>query len=171
MFGRLSLRTSVAAALLVAAPTRLLAAVPPTNSTAGLQIVRPLTVQKVRDLDFGWISATTAGTIVLNPMTEAVTTTGGVLPAGGTPRAAQFTGAASGNSVVNIKLPNQPVTLVRAGGTETITLSKFTLDGEDKRTIARASSFDFRVGGTLTVGANQAEGNYEGTFTVTVQYP
>ena len=144
---------------------------PPTNSTAAVQILRPLTVQKVEDLDFGWLSAPTGGTIILDPSDGSISTTGGLLPLGGTPRAAQFTGAASGNAVVNIKLPNQPVTLTRAGGTETITLSKFTLDGPDKRAMARAGSFDFRVGGTLTVGANQADGNYEGTFTVTVQYP
>ena len=166
-----SLRTSVAAVLLGTASSQLAAADPPTNSTAAVHILRPLTVQKIDDLEFGWISATAAGTIVLNPVNGAITTTGGVLPLGGTPRAAQFAGAASGNAVVNIKLPNQPVTLTRAGGTETITLSKFTLDGPDKRTMAQASSFNFKVGGTLTVGANQADGNYEGTFTVTVQYP
>ena len=164
-------RMVIAAALLGAVPARALAVPATSDSTAAVQLLRPLTVQKVRDLDFGWISATAAGTIVLNPTDGSIATTGGVLPLGGTPRAAQFTGAASGNSVVNIKLPNRPVTLTRAGGTETISLSNFTLDGPDKRTMAQSPSFNFRVGGTLTVGANQTDGNYEGTFTVTVQYP
>jgi hypothetical protein len=52
-----------------------------------------------------------------------------------------------------------------------MTLSNFTLQGQSKRTIAAASSFTFRVGGTLNVNANQAQGTYIGTFTVTVQYP
>jgi hypothetical protein len=34
-----------------------------------------------------------------------------------------------------------------------------------------STSFDFRVGGTLTIAANQAAGDYVGTFTVTAQYP
>ena len=59
----------------------------------------------------------------------------------------------------------------RVSGTETTTVSKFTLEGIDKRQAARNVSFDFRVGGTLNVNANQAEGVYVGTFEVSVQYP
>lgn len=163
-------RIAVALAL-AAAPAQLSAATPPSNVSAAVQLLRPLTVQKVQDLDFGWVSAPAAGTIVVDPASGAATTTGGLIRIGGTPQPAKFTGAAGGSSVVNIKLPNQPVTLTRVGGTETISLSKFTLDGASKRAMAQASSFDFKVGGTLTIGANQADGDYQGTFTVTVQYP
>jgi hypothetical protein len=72
---------------------------------------------------------------------------------------------------VNIKIPNNSVTLKRVGGTETMTVSNFTLQGQSKRTLAKAQSFTFRVGGTLNVAANQVEGVYTGTFDVTVQYP
>lgn len=34
----------------------------------------------------------------------------------------------------------------------------------------RATSFQFRVGGTLNIAAGQAEGSYVGTFSVTAQY-
>jgi hypothetical protein len=37
--------------------------------------------------------------------------------------------------------------------------------------MAKTGSFEFRVGGTLNVAANQAEGDYVGTFVVTAQYP
>jgi len=160
-----------AAALLAAAPAQLHAATPPVESTATTIILHPLTVLKIADLDFGSVIVTTAGTIVLDPVTGAVTTTGGVLAVAGSPHAAHFVGAASGSSVVNIKLPKQPVTLTRIAGTETITLTKLTLDSPDKRTMAQAGSFEFKVGGTVNLGANQVEGNYLGTFTVTVQYP
>jgi hypothetical protein len=52
-----------------------------------------------------------------------------------------------------------------------MTVSNFTLEGLDKRQAARNVSFDFRVGGTLNVNANQREGVYVGTFEVSVQYP
>jgi hypothetical protein len=52
-----------------------------------------------------------------------------------------------------------------------MTVSNFTLQGQNKRTIAAQTFFTFRVGGRLNVAANQAEGIYAGTFTVTVQYP
>jgi hypothetical protein len=73
--------------------------------------------------------------------------------------------------VVIIKVPKQPVVLTRVGGTQTVTVSNFTLQGQSKRTIAAQAWFSFRVGGTLNVAAAQAEGTYVGTFDVTVQYP
>jgi hypothetical protein len=61
--------------------------------------------------------------------------------------------------------------LTRVGGTETMQLRDFTLQGQDKRSLARMTSFEFNVGGTLVVPAGQVEGLYTGSFDVTVQYP
>jgi hypothetical protein len=164
----------VAAALALCAPAGMTrAATPPTQATASASIILPLTVTKLKDMDFGdlSISATAAGTAVLEPNADAFSTTGGVTGIGGTPHCAEFLGAAQSNSVVNIKVPTQPSTLTRVGGTETITASNFTLQGQNKRALAKAASFTFRVGATLNVPAGQVEGTYVGTFTVTVQYP
>lgn len=145
------------------------AATPPARAQAAL--IYPLTVIKKADLDFGYISATAAGTAVINPNTGALTTTGGVLALGGNPVPATFIGAARSASVVNIKVPNQPITLTRVGGSETMTVGNWKLEGHDKRSLARMESFEFDVGATLNVAANQAEGLYVGTFDITVQYP
>ena len=72
---------------------------------------------------------------------------------------------------VNIKVPSRAVLLTRVGGTQTIALDNFTLDGQSKRTLARAGVFEFAVGATLRPAANQMEGVYAGTFEVTIQYP
>ena len=95
----------------------------------------------------------------------------GVLSLGGTPRAATFRGVAQGSSVVIIRSPNGGINLVRAGGSETILLNAFTLDGQSKRAMAQAGIFDFKVGATLRPTANQVDGLYTGTFEVTIQYP
>jgi hypothetical protein len=147
------------------------AATPPQQASAGATVIHPLTVTKIRDMDFGALSVGVAGTAVLEPNADTLTTTGGVASIGGSPACAQFVGAAQSNSVVNIKVQNGSVTLTRSGGTETMTVSNFTLQGQSKRTLAKAQSFTFRVGGTLNVAANQVEGLYVGTFNVTVQYP
>jgi hypothetical protein len=165
------LRSFAAAAPFVAVPAPLLAVTPPTNSSGSVAIVHPLTLQKLEDMDFGGLTVTTAGTAVIDPIANSMSVTGGVTAVSGTPHAARFRGAASGGPVVNIKIPNQPITLTRVGGTQTMTLSNFTLDGPSKRTMGQAAFFDFRVGGRLNVAANQAEGAYIGTFTVTAQYP
>lgn len=52
-----------------------------------------------------------------------------------------------------------------------MTVSNWTLDGATNRKVPLSSAFNFSVGGTLNVGAGQADGDYVGTFTVTVQYP
>ena len=134
-------------------------------------LIYPLTVVKKTDMDFGYLSAITAGTAVLDPNANALTTTGGVRSMGGAPSSAEFIGASESSAVVNIKVPTQAILLTRDGGTETMRLDNWTLQGQSKRTLARKSSFNFRVGGTLHVAAGQVEGHYVGTFDVTVQYP
>ena len=165
---------ALAAALfasLGAAPA-LAAPVAPVRQAEGEAVVlRPLSLLKVDDLDFGWLTAATAGTAILNPFTGAVTTTGGVLAVGGTPQRARFTGAASRNTPIKIRIPNKPAILTRQGGTETMSLSAWTLDGPADRKTGIDRAFDFYLGGTLTVAAGQADGLYIGTFDVEVQYP
>ncbi|HEX6218405.1 MAG TPA: DUF4402 domain-containing protein [Sphingomicrobium sp.] len=170
---RIPLSALVAAtfALLVPSPALAAQAAPDQQAEAQAILLRPLTLLKIDDLDFGWLTVTTAGTAVLNPVTGAVTTTGGVLAAGGDPMPAQFVGAASRNTPVKIRIPNKPVTLTRQGGTETITLSNWTLDRPADLKTGPDRAFTFRVGGTLTLAAGQADGLYAGTFDVEVQYP
>ena len=67
--------------------------------------------------------------------------------------------------------PTTPFSLTRVGGTQTIQLNAFTLDGQSKRAMAQAGVFEFAVGATLRPVANQMEGVYTGTFDVTIQYP
>jgi len=141
------------------------------KAKARASLIYPLTVVRKNDMDFGYLAVTTAGTAVINPNTGALTTTGGVVSLGGAPMPATFIGAARSSAVVNIRVPNQPLTITRVGGTETMIVRDFTLQGADKRTLARLEAFEFNVGATLGVGANQAEGLYTGTFDIIVQYP
>lgn len=164
------LRGSVALAL-CASPTLVYASSPLAQANAQVLILHPLSLTKLQDMDFGDLSPTVAGTAVLDPNTDTLSTTGGVSASGGSPHCAQFAGVAGSASVVNIKVPNNPITLTRVGGTETMIVSNFTLQGQSKRALAKAASFTFRVGGTLAVAAGQVEGLYVGTFNVTVQYP
>jgi hypothetical protein len=73
---------------------------------------------------------------------------------------------------VIVRIPKNPITLTRVGGTETMTVSSWTISGGgNSRNVAAQEAFSFAIGGTLTVNANQAEGAYQGTFDVEVQYP
>ena len=160
-------------ALALLAPAAAIAAPvsPPANPAARASLLKPLTLTKLSDMDFGNLGITANGTAVINPVTDTMTTTGGVLRLGGTPRAATFRGVAQGGAVVIIRIPNGGVSLTRVGGTQTILLNNFTLDGQSKRSMAQAGIFDFKIGATLRPTAGQVEGVYAGTFEVTIQYP
>ena len=168
----LVLRSAAAAALIASASPPLHAAAAPETAGGTIVLVRPLTVVKVRDLDFGAIiPSATAGTVTLNPSTGAVALTAGLLQGTAPTSPAVFVGAGTAGRPALIRIPKNPVTLTRAGGTETMTVSNWTLDGASNRRIPTSRSFEFRVGGRLNVAANQAPGTYNGTFSVEVQYP
>lgn len=141
------------------------------RAQAGGALIFPLTVVTKNNLDFGYIAVNGAGTVVINPNTSARSVTGGVLAMGGKPQPATFVGAARSAAVVIIRIPNGAVTLRRVGGTETMTATNWTLQGQSKRALARMEAFEFNVGATLNVAAGQVEGVYTGQFDVTVQYP
>ena len=158
-------------AALLAAPGTAAPIASPTPPTAQAALMRPLTLTKLADMDFGNLGVTGAGTAVIDPVTNTMSVTGGVIRLGGTPHAARFAGATSSSAVVNIKIPNKTILLTRIGGTQTIALTDFTLDGQSKRSMAQAGVFEFNVGATLRPVANQMDGVYTGTFDVTIQYP
>jgi uncharacterized protein DUF4402 len=144
---------------------------PDQNATATANILLPATFRKLNDLNFAMLSVTTAGTATIDPNTDAMTTTGGVLHVGGFPYAALFEAVSPSKNVVIIRIPKNPITVTRVSGTETMTVSDWTLSGQSKRNVVAHEPFTFKVGGTLYVNANQVEGLYVGTFTVDVQYP
>jgi hypothetical protein len=157
------------ALLLLAVPSAGLAAT--QSATGETAILSPLSVIKRADLDFGTVVVTGAGTAVIDPVSGSRTTTGAVVPSGTAAHPAKFTATGSKTAVALIRLPKNPATVTRVGGTETMTVSNWTLDGPVNRRIPITDTFDFSVGATLNVGAAQAEGTYVGTFTITVQYP
>ena len=141
------------------------------KATATVEIIEGAKVRKLNDLNFAWLTVTGAGTAVINPDTDVMTTTGGVLQAGGYAYSALFEAVSPVKAVVLIRIPRNPITLTRVGGTQTMTVSTWTMSGNSKRNTVAHEPFAFKVGGTLNVSANQAEGLYLGNFDVELQYP
>src|SRR3954453_11151119 len=120
------------------------ASAPATGQAA---LLSPLSVVKNGALDFGDLVAGGAGTAVIDPVGGALSTTGGVIRVGTSAHPATFTGTGSKNSVVHIRLPTIPITVIRAGGTESMTVSNFTLNGPTNRKVPPSDVFTFAVGG------------------------
>mgnify|MGYP002650007186 CR=1 FL=1 len=159
-----------AAALLL-----LLGAAPAVAQTASsqvrVQVNRAGTLTKTQDLDFGrLIAGATAGRAVVGT-NGTRTRTGGVTLAGGTVSAARFRAQSAPNQRFTIQLPTSPVTLTRAGGGATMTVSNFTRNpGGGGPRLNAAGIRDISVGARLNVAANQPAGSYAGTFNVTVNF-
>jgi Mat/Ecp fimbriae major subunit len=133
------------------------------SATARAKILRPLTIANTTDLNFGTIVTDgTASSVVINAGTGAVTCNTGLI-CGGTPTRAHFNLTGS-NVIVNISLPAgvslagpgtaMPVTFARSANTVTLA--------------SNAGSFD--IGGTLTVNAAQADGDYSVSFSQVADY-
>ncbi len=163
---RIAAGAAVVAGMLFAAP-----AFGASGSGRGKGVVlRPLSLVNTGDLQFGsLIRGATAGTVIIDPVTDGRTTTGGVTAAGGTPTAARFVTYGGPLQTLQVNRGALPV-LTRVGGGATMNVTQLTLDGPTTRFLNAAGVVNLKVGGTLAVAANQAEGVYAGTFTIIVTY-
>lgn len=142
-----------------------------------------LSITHVEDMDFGdIIEDGSGGTIVMTPFPNASCTVSGTLIHTGACQPALFGGSGEDNAIVRIKKPPS-ATLTLTGPGNDMTVSDFQIDGSPELDLIQSTPgysryrinsatgiFEFRVSGTLNVGANQAPGIYTGTFEITIQY-
>lgn len=157
-------------ALLAAAPA--LAAPGETAQVQGqaaAEVVLPLRVQPLQNLRFGaFMRPTAAGRITITPL-SVVTSTIDISTFPGNRGAARFRVDGQGSRFFIISLPTQATI---SNGTATMRVDQFTA-GTPTGVVGRFDStgfFDLQIGGRLNVNANQAPGNYSGTFTFTILY-
>lgn len=142
-------------------------------------ILRPLAFFKDEDLNFGSIvPAVTAGTVRLRP-DNTRSATGGIILVGNSHEPARFTGLGRNNQNVTISMGANAIFITGPGAPmsvrdfeigsvpNTVILSTAPLRF---RINSPTGAFNFPLGATLEVGANQAEGDYSGTFTINFNY-
>ena len=167
LFSRWQTLAPVVAALACACPAHAKTA----SGTGQATIVTPLSVVNTDTLRFGAvIPSASAGTVTVDPFTEARTATGGVTAYGGTVTAGKFAGLSDGKTHLKIDVPVGSITITRVGGGATMTVDNFTLNGNKNDWVVGSTVFTFQVGARLNVAANQMAGTYTGTYTVTVNY-
>ena len=146
---------------------------------AQVAVVRPLSFIKVEDLYFGRVLASnTAGTVTLAP-DGTRTTTGGATLAGSWPsQVARFAGDGTQNQMVNVSIGANSI-FITGPGTRmrvrnfvigSVPVNNLSTTPIQLRLSAAPGTFNFPVGATLEVGANQAPGRYTGTWTITLNY-
>lgn len=134
------------------------------SATARAKILRQITVTNTSDLQFGTIVTSAAASTVAVSTAGAVTCGVGLVCTG-TTTAAGFTIGGTTGQIALISVPAS-VTLTNAA----LNVMTASLTASAASTTLVASAGSFTVGGTLAVGALQADGDYTGSFIATVIY-
>lgn len=145
------------------------------GADARAKVLKRLTLTKTSDLDFGIVvpSTTAAGTVTVNNTETAATCSSGMTCTKAA-SASRFTVTGSKNEALTVSYP-ATVTLQQTAGTGTATGTgtAMVVTLAARPTAPRLDNkgdYSFAIGGSLAVGADQADGNYAGTFNVTVDY-
>lgn len=127
-------------------------------------IRRNIAATETQSMNFGTISSgTTAGTVTLSPAGVRTST----LSYYGTSRPGIFTITGEPSTPLTISFTNGTL----SNGANTMALSNFTTSTTPASSTTDSSgSLTLNVGADLAVAANQASGNYTGTYNVTISY-
>ena len=175
-FNRIKPGLATAAIFAACVPLPAFAATAPGN--AEVTIVRPLSFVADDNIEFGnVIRGTTAGTVTIAP-DGTRTATGGVTLANGGNKPASFAGMGTNNQRVDVSLGAASIMITGPGAAmrvHTFVLGStptavLTTTPQRFRISSSTGIFAFPVGATLDVGANQAAGQYSGTWSITLNY-
>lgn len=164
-FNKLALATTALFALGLGA-TNASANPASANAVAKAKVLRQLTITKNADMDFGTIvTSAAASTVAVDA--QGARTCGAGLTCSQTSSAAKFTVTGTNNAIVTV---SAPATVTLASGTNTMTASLSVAPTLNLGNTGNSGT-SLTFGGTLNVGANQADGVYASPdFTVTVNY-
>ena len=141
------------------------------TATVNANAVKPLTLAKLQDLDFGTVTlgpgAWSNATVSIS-QAGALTCVNANLVCSGATLAASYNIQGSNKQTVRISAPN--VTLVnQSDSSKTLTLTT-NAPPNVLLTSSGVPGNDFSIGGSVTLSSTTAVGTYVGTFNVTVDY-
>lgn len=159
---RISWRFGLAGVMMLGVATP--AAAQTATGDVSVRILQAITVSKTADLNFGRVVAgTAAGSVVVAE--DGTRTCAAALRCLGSTTGAAFAVTGTAGETVTVAIDTPSIQLTSGANRMTVALSTQT------RTMTlSAGNNAFRVGGALSVGANQAAGTYTGQFTVSVNY-
>lgn len=146
-----------------------------TSATASVKIRKAITLTKTADLNFGGIvisaSGTAADTAVLSPANVLTDpgTNGTIVGNFNTTSAATFTVSGTKNATYAVTLPSGATSLAGSNG-GTLNVSSFTSSSTGAGNLGAGGTDTLSVGATLTIPQTTTDGDYTGSFSVTVAY-
>lgn len=162
-----NLLLTVAVAVLVLGSSASQAAETSGEGKITAKIVSPVTLEKQDDLNFGTILAPTDSAKTITMATNSTRSGDSSILVGtdvGKAGSFKVTGASGQSMTISV---TDSTTLSGAG--DAMTVNNFVTEPESTLTL-EGTEGQIKVGADLTVGMNQAPGDYTGTYNVTVSY-
>ncbi len=143
-------------------------------------VLRPLSLIKDKDLDFGLIVPGTAQGFVTLAPEGGITRSGGVVALAGDTQPATFYGYGTYRQFLRLSIDANTYQLRHPNGTDTMRLDQLVISSNPPTQLttnprlsyigAADGFFSFALGGRLRVRANQRVGVYTGNITVMIEY-
>lgn len=145
--------------------------------TANARVIKPITLEAKRTLDFGSVITSSApGTVKVTPGDDGSDIGSRILKEGvmefkanKTYNSAKFALTGEPGFKYGATLPDS-IALDLIGGPQGISMTAILVQQSQDVALDATGVSTVRVGATLQVGANQPAGNYLGTFPMTVNY-
>lgn len=142
-----------------------------TSATGSVTIIRPITITKTADLQFGRIvkPATGSASVTIANTADSVSA-GTAVSLGGTISRAKFTIDGEGGQAISVSVGSLTMNGPSAS-TLVVALTPDQVTGVQlSNALGAAGSLTLNVGGSFPLPAAATTGLYSGTFTVTVAY-
>jgi hypothetical protein len=146
---------------------------PSTGAVGRLQaiVIRSIAIAKTSDLVFGRVvkPQSGAGSVTIDATTGARTMSGADSLDSPTPSRAAFNVTGEGGQMFSVTVP---ATFTMTGPTAMVVTTSSSVGGTAmlSSTLGSAGSLAFGVGGSAPINASTLNGDYSGSFTVTVAY-
>ncbi len=172
-FQKIILAAAIATGIFAGSGTAFAQATASTSASGSATIIRPITIAKTADLQFGRVvlPSTGSATVVIANTADTVATGTAVGLTGIATTRGKF--AIGGESAQAINITVGTLTMTGpAASTLAVTLSPDKASGAalSGAVIGSAGSLTLNVGGTVTLPSTQTPGTYSGSFTVNVGY-
>jgi hypothetical protein len=139
------------------------------TADASANVLEPLGITQAAAMDFGDVAADPLAATTVELTTGGTTSSPDGASVGGTPAAGSFDVTGAANAAYDISLPADGTVVLNGAGTA-MPVDSFTSSVGTSSTLDGTGAENFTVGAILTINANQAAGNYTGTYDVNVNY-
>lgn len=135
---------------------------------ADAKIVTPVKIEEDQHLNFGTMTGET-GTVTIDHADGRTSTSQNLVSDSNIPKSGQITITGPKGHAITIGVP-ATTSVQLDGGSATMPVTDLNLDSTSGTLDPSTGKMTVKVGGKLGVSDNQEEGDYHGTYTITVTY-